>query len=76
VSLPAPCRWLVEPESAYLYWHYACVGVVRLREGQWRVVLQWRRPMEAPVASQAQGMRFLERWVIARRAPPFARRKR
>lgn len=70
--LPAQCRWIEWSEDhATLDWSYGCVGSVR-RTGD-RVVTRvlWAdHEHYCDAGSMAQGRRYVERWISARRGFP------
>ena len=70
--LPPACRWLVQDASAHLLWNAGCIAMVfRDRDGRWRTQIQWQSStLHARCGSQAQGMRWIERWMEKRRGLP------
>lgn len=70
--LPAACHWIEFDDCARLYWHRGWVATVTA-DGQ--VTIRWGEVEHGgQAASQAQGRRFVERWVAARRSwPPTGR---
>lgn len=70
--LPPACRWLLQEGSAHLLWNAGCIAMVmRDRNGLWHTQIQWRMAvMQARCGSQAQGMRWIERWMEKRGGLP------
>ncbi len=69
----APCRWLHSDTGSYLYWHYGCIAYVRPAGAV--TIQSWGVSRTTQAASQAQGIRFVERWVSARTGFPARLRK-
>ncbi|KGQ18598.1 hypothetical protein LF41_624 [Lysobacter dokdonensis DS-58] len=70
--LPPACRWLLQEGSAHLLWNAGCIAMVmRDRNGKWHTQIQWRMAvLQARCGSQAQGMRWVERWMEKRTGLP------
>lgn len=67
VQLPPSFQWLEIGEGAYLRHHFGTVASVTLRDGRYRVLIQWPPHYhDRPVASQALGRYYAERWLEAR----------
>lgn len=62
------CRWYYSEGDAFLDYNAGCIAWVRA-SGLVRVQA-WGVMSQAQAASQAQGIRFVERWVAARRGFP------
>jgi hypothetical protein len=76
-ALPPVCRWIVAADRAHLQWNYGCVGFVVPHGAKFVSVVQWgEHRHEAGCASLAQGMRWVERWVAARRGLPGMGKRR
>lgn len=70
--LPAACHWIEFDDCARLYWNRGWVATVTAGGA---VTICWGEfEHGGQAASQAQGRRFVERWVAARRSwPPTGR---
>lgn len=69
----APCHWLHCATGSFLDWHQGCIAYVK-PDGV--VTIQsWGVSKSTPAASRAQGVRFVERWVSARKGLPARSRK-
>ena len=70
-SMPAACHWIEFDDCSRLYWNHGWIATVGA-DGAVRI--HWQVTIEARAASAAQGRRFVERWIAARRGlPPGAR---
>jgi hypothetical protein len=70
--LPHPFRWYEHGDAAFLDYGAGNVASVRLVDGKWRTQVRWgpHEPLFGHCGSREQGMRFIERWVAKRTAPP------
>lgn len=70
--LPSECRWIEwEPGYATLEWNYGCVAAVRQRDSYIETRVAWQRSEHyGRAGSMAQGRRFVERWISARKGFP------
>jgi len=70
--LPGQCRWIEWDEGyATLDWLYGCVAAVRQQDGCVQTRVTWQQHEHyGRAASMAQGRRFVERWISARRGFP------
>ena len=73
--LPTPCRWNIKEHEAHLYWHYGCIGYVMRDGAGWLLVILWGKRQQHPVASLAQGVRYLTKYIQGQTGlPPIKRR--
>lgn len=70
--LPESYKWLIHEDVALLRQNSNGIAGVRLRpDGKWDVWLYWQhRTHQAVAGNQAQGMRWVTRWVAARKTLP------
>lgn len=76
--LPASYRWLIHPDVALLRHNSNGVAGVKLQpDGKWRIWIYWGdRTHYGQAASQEQGMRWVTRWVAARKGLPGGSKRR
>ena len=67
--LPPPYLWRVDDDRAFLDYRYGNVASVQQVRGQWRLSIRYQGiTVMAPCASLRQGMRYADRWILARGA--------
>jgi hypothetical protein len=76
--LPESYRWLIQEDVALLRQNSNGLAGVRLRpDGKWDIWVHWQhRTHQAVAGSQGQGMRWVERWVAARKSLPVVVNRR
>jgi hypothetical protein len=73
-ELPSPCRWLEFSDGAHgLHWNYGCVAVV-YADGRIRIQWAYGQQIESRAGNVAQGKRYVEQWVAARKGWPPGKR--
>jgi hypothetical protein len=67
--LPPPYVWRIEPDRAFLDWNYGNVANVQQHQGRWELNIRYQGvTVMAPCGSLRQGIRYAERWILARGA--------
>jgi hypothetical protein len=67
--LPPPYKWRIEPDRAFLDWNYGNVANVQPWLGGWQLNIRYQELIVmAPCGSLNQGIRYAERWILARGA--------